>query len=186
MQISCMVGRLNRIHILGASGSGTTTLGRALSVRRNCRFLDTDDYFWKAKYSEVNKAEDRITLIRNEIGDAERWVLSGSLCGWGDIFIELFDLVVFIYLPNEIRMARLKERERLRYGNDILPGGNRYSEYVTLIEWSARYDEAGPEIRSRIGHEQWLSTLKCPILRLAGESSVEEKLTIIEQFGHSG
>jgi len=125
-------------------------------------------------------------LIRNRIGNANRWVLSGSLCGWGNIFISLFDLVVFIYLPNEIRMARLKERERQRYGDDILPGGNRYSEYITLIEWAARYDEAGPEIRSRILHQQWLKNLKCPVLRLDGEDSLEEKLTIIEQFGHKG
>ena len=37
---------MQRIHILGASGSGTTTLGRALAERLQCRHFDTDDYFW--------------------------------------------------------------------------------------------------------------------------------------------
>jgi adenylate kinase family enzyme len=37
---------IQRIHILGASGSGTTTLGRALSERLQCPHFDTDNYFW--------------------------------------------------------------------------------------------------------------------------------------------
>jgi adenylate kinase family enzyme len=37
---------IHRIHILGASGSGTTTLGRALAERLQCPHFDTDDYFW--------------------------------------------------------------------------------------------------------------------------------------------
>ena len=37
---------IHRIHILGASGSGTTTLGRALAERLQCPHFDADDYFW--------------------------------------------------------------------------------------------------------------------------------------------
>jgi len=34
------------IHILGASESGTTTLGRALKEKYEYAHFDTDDYFW--------------------------------------------------------------------------------------------------------------------------------------------
>src|SRR5438128_874343 len=37
---------VQRLHILGASGSGTTTLGRALAEGLQCPHFDTDDYFW--------------------------------------------------------------------------------------------------------------------------------------------
>jgi len=37
---------IQRIHILGASGSGTTTLGRALAERLQYPHFETDDYFW--------------------------------------------------------------------------------------------------------------------------------------------
>jgi hypothetical protein len=37
---------IKRIHILGASGSGTTTLGHALAARLQCPHFDTDAYFW--------------------------------------------------------------------------------------------------------------------------------------------
>jgi adenylate kinase family enzyme len=35
-----------RVLITGASGSGTTTLGRALAARLGFAFLDADDYYW--------------------------------------------------------------------------------------------------------------------------------------------
>lgn len=37
---------VKHIHILGASGSGTTTLARALAVKTGYAHFDTDDYFW--------------------------------------------------------------------------------------------------------------------------------------------
>jgi hypothetical protein len=35
-----------RIHILGASGTGTTTLGKALADRLNCPHFDADRFYW--------------------------------------------------------------------------------------------------------------------------------------------
>lgn len=35
-----------RIHLMGASGSGVTTIGRALAGRLALPHHDTDDYFW--------------------------------------------------------------------------------------------------------------------------------------------
>ncbi len=35
-----------RVHIFGASGAGTSTLGRALADRHRLVHLDTDDFYW--------------------------------------------------------------------------------------------------------------------------------------------
>ena len=35
------------IHIYGASGSGTSTLGRALADALGLVLMDSDDYFWQ-------------------------------------------------------------------------------------------------------------------------------------------
>ena len=37
-----------RVHVFGASGSGTTTLGRALAEALGSVHLDTDAYFWES------------------------------------------------------------------------------------------------------------------------------------------
>lgn len=109
-------------------------------------------------------------------------MLSGSLCGWGDMFIPLFDLVVFLWVPSPVRLARLKERERRRYGDEaVAPGGLLHEQHEAFIAWAAAYDDGGLAIRSRRLHEQWLETLPCPVLRLTGAQRIEGHLDRIAQ-----
>src|SRR4029450_3942966 len=101
---------IRRIHILGASGSGTTTLGRALAERLQYPHFDTDDYFWlptDPPYTQQRERTERAQLLMDDIPAQDSWVLSGSLCGWGDVAIPLFALVVFLWIPQDIRMERL-------------------------------------------------------------------------------
>lgn len=51
---------------------------------------------------------------------------SGAVCGWGDRLKPRFDLVIFLNVPNEIRLERLRQREAMRYGDAVLPGGSMY------------------------------------------------------------
>jgi hypothetical protein len=107
-------------------------------------------------------------------------VLSGSLCGWGDVFIPRFDLVVFLWLPADIRLARLRARERARYGDAaIAVGGPRHAKAEAFIAWAARYDDGTPVERSRALHEGWLAALPCPVLRLDGAASVEANVAAV-------
>src|SRR5262245_11902457 len=159
----------SRVHILGASGSGTTTLAAAVAERLGHTHLDTDDFFWlptQPKFLEIRPREERIALLASALDRAGRWVLSGSLCGWGDVFIPRFELVVFIYIPSDVRLARLAQREAGRYGADaIAPGGVRHTKYEAFMAWAAAY-ETGSVERNRTMHEQWLAALPCPVMRL--------------------
>ncbi len=97
----------NRIHILGASGSGTTTLGRGLVERLTYPHFDTGDYFWlhtDPPFIDKRERTERQHLLMDDLTSHDSWVLSGSLCGWGDVAISLFELVVFLWIPSEIRM----------------------------------------------------------------------------------
>ncbi|HYF81876.1 MAG TPA: AAA family ATPase [Clostridia bacterium] len=173
---------IKRIHIIGASGSGTSTLGRALAENLGYKHFDTDDYFWLSKpplFTQKRERTDRQELLRMDLDKYESWILTGTLCGWGDIFIPYFDLVVYLWVPKDIRIKRLIERERQRYGSDIEPGGSRYESYQNFIEWASKYDEAGLDMRSRALHEYWMSTLTCPTLRIEGDFTVEERIEAV-------
>jgi adenylate kinase family enzyme len=176
---------IDRIHILGASGSGTTTLGMTLSGRFGYAHLDTDDYFWEPTdppFQGPRARHERQTMLAAAMDAHPRWVLSGSLCGWGDIFIPRFDLVIFLWVPTEIRCARLRERERHRFGTEALaPGGAMHDAHVAFMNWAAAYDEGGEDMRSRQRHETWLAALPCPCLRLEGLLAVEEQITRLEK-----
>ena len=166
-----------RVHILGASGSGTTTLGAALAVRLGVVHLDTDEFYWRPtipKFESIRPRAERQALLGEALARPGGWVLSGSLCGWGDVFIPLFDLVVFIALPPEIRMARLAEREAGRYGAAaIAPGGAHHDKYEAFMAWAAAYETGGVE-RNRAMHETWLAALGCRVLRLTTNAPVAD------------
>ena len=104
------------------------------------------------------------------------WVLSGSLCGWGDMFIPMFELVVFLWIPSGVRLTRLRERELRRYGDAIAPGAPMHEAHKTFMSWAAAYDDGGLEMRSRRLHETWLADLPCPVLRFTEPERTEVHL----------
>jgi len=102
-----------RIHLMGASGAGVTTLGRALADRLALPHHDCDDYFWlptAPPYRTTRPAADRLRLMREMFLPRHDWVLSGTATGWGDELVAYFDLVVFVVTPRELRLKRLRAR----------------------------------------------------------------------------
>ena len=168
------------VHILGASGSGTSTLGEALARHAGHRHIDTDDYYWEftdPPFQQPRERSARQILLGGALDASPRWVLTGSLCGWGDIFIPRFDLVVFLAIPAEVRLKRLKDRERQRYGaGAVEPGGARHAASAAFLTWAASYDDGGLDVRSRALHESWLAALPCRVVRLEGDKPVTEHL----------
>ena len=169
----------DRIHIVGASGSGTSSLAAELAGRYGHRQLDTDDFYWRRTdppFREKRPPEERLASLRTTFQEAKRWVLSGSLCGWGDPLIPEFELVVFLLVPTPVRLARLRAREIERYGRQaIAPGGALHEAHVEFLEWAGRYDTGDPEMRSRAMHEAWLAALPCSVVRLEGDVSIVEQ-----------
>jgi adenylate kinase family enzyme len=168
-----------RIHIFGASGSGTTTLGRALAARLGIAFLDSDDFFWKPTvppFTTKTEIGARRAALSAATEAAGSWVLSGSMTGWGDFLIPRLELAIYLYLPPGIRMARLASRERERYGARIDSGDDMRATHLEFMAWAGRYDTAGLEQRSRASHAEWMKKLCCPILRIEGDLPLEESV----------
>lgn len=153
------------IHITGASGAGTTTLGRVLARNLNWTHLDTDEFYWlptDPPFHAKRAVAERLQLLGSAIESNPDFVLSGSLVGWGDPLIPRFEAVIYIDTPTEVRLNRLRSREALRYGEHaIAPGGSVHTHYRDFLDWAAAYDRGTMEGRSRQRHEGWLSQLEC-------------------------
>ena len=70
------------VHIFGASGSGTTTLGRYLAQRLGGVHLDSDNFFWlptDPPYTQKRPLEMRVPLMREQIDRARCAVISATL-----------------------------------------------------------------------------------------------------------
>ena len=181
---------MHRLHILGASGSGTTTLAAMLCARHGWAHVDTDDVFWlptDPPYTNIRPREERVALMRSLLDAASDWIVSGSMCAWGDVFIPRFDLVVFLTAPTEERIRRLTLREAGRYGpGGIEHGGKMHDAFVEFMAWTAQYDDGEATMRSRALHEAWLAALPCPVLRLDGTRTLAALVGEVEAAAGSG
>ena len=158
---------------MGASGSGTTTLARALANHWSVPHADADDYFWvptDPPFVTKRAESDRVALMREVFVPREAWVLSGSMVGWGETVVDECDAIVFLTLDPEERLRRLEAREvRRRAGLEFDP-----EAWQAFLDWARGYDDPAFEGRSRVAHEKWLADRDQPVLRLDGEVGREE------------
>lgn len=171
--------KLKKIHITGASGSGTTTLGKALAQKFGYTHLDTDTYYWlptEPPFQQVREITERKELLNRDMTKQSQWISSGSMCGWVDFAIPYFELVIFLFIPPDIRIERIYKREEIRSPETFIEGTLRHKGFLEFIDWAKRYDTAGNEIRSLFRHNEMLQKLDCPVLRIEEVVTVEESI----------
>jgi len=163
-----------RVLVTGAAGSGTSTLGEALARRWQLRFLEADAYYWletDPPFTQKRLPEERNAVFRQVLEAESGAVVAGSVMAWGEAIENAFDLIVFLYVPTEIRLQRLEAREVQRYGK----------ANPEFLEWAAQYDEGAKEGRSLTRHQAWLAARKCAVLRLSGDSTVGDWVALVEK-----
>lgn len=174
-----------KIHITGASAAGSTTLGLELAAVLSCPYFDTDDYFWLPSdqpYTLRRDPELRNEMLLQDLNKQETCVLGGSVMKWGGAAEALFDLVVFLYIPAEVRLERLKSRELSRYGVQIFTHPERIRLYNEFLNWASAYDDPKTRnSRSLYSHRLWLNSLPCEVLEIQGDTTVPERLQLIQE-----
>ena len=168
-----------KILIFGASGSGTTTLGKALSKKlKHFVHLDIDDYYWKETdppFQEKIPLAKRTSDLKQDFFSIQKVIVSGSLVSWGEEWESLFDLAIFLYLKKNIRMQRLRAREKERYGLQLNTNPIIQKTSQAFLEWANQYDDPNFEGRSLSTHTSWMKRLNCEILKLDGSLDLDQK-----------
>ncbi len=147
--------------------------------------MDTDDYFWEKThipYTVKRPAEERLSLMNDNIEKHKNVVISGSLGGWGDPLIPCFDLAIRLHTDANIRIDRLRKREREHFGNRIDVGGDMYENHLEFIEWAKIYDNGDLTMRSKAQHDEWQKLLSCPLVLLDGNTCLEENFKKISEY----
>lgn len=94
------------------------------------------------------------------------FVVSGDISGWGDEFLTMFDLAVFLTAPIEIRVKRIENREYVRWGDRVCEGGNMCESQKKFREFAATRD---------IGLlEQSALEYSCPLLHVDSTKALKE------------
>lgn len=106
---------------MGASGTGTTTLARALADHWAVPHADADDYFWAPSdppYVQQSAEHERVALMHEVFVGREAWVLSGSMLGWGETVVDQCDAIVFMTLDPRIEAREAQRRAGQRFDRD--------------------------------------------------------------------
>ena len=174
-----------RISVMGASGSGTSTVGRALAAALSLPHFDSDDYFHgpgDPPFQNPRSATERYELICRDLAVDHSWVLSGGLVDWSPRPRLDFTCIVFLYVPPSLRIERLRRRERERFGRRILKGGDMYAAHQEFIDWASRYDSGDIQGKTQAMHEAWLQEQTGPVLEFRGEPSVSDITAQVLRF----
>ena len=176
-----MNSNIKRILIFGAAGSGSTTLAEALKPYGYAHvevdeaiFELTDPPFLKRRTEQEARA-----YLETQVSKHEYVVISGAMVGFGDSLKSSIDLFIFLHIPTEERITRIKQRELSRFGSRVLPGGDMYQMHMDFLAWVKAYETGDDTVRSLAQHRKWLSNVQKPVIEITTVLSVE---AIIEKI----
>lgn len=176
-----------RILIIGASGTGTTTLGKRISTQLEIPFIDLDELFWiesEIPFTKFRNAEQLREIVNDKIYSNNEWLISGDPSLWNVGIEDKINYLIFLKAPADIRITRLEQRYDNQYGIASRVKGNLiFENHQRFIKWTMQYDTGGITGRTKNKQESWISNLNCIIFETNSDkdlgSLTENALKII-------
>lgn len=169
------------ICICGLNGSGKTTLGAALAEKLGFKHMDVEDYYFTRTdnpYASARTREEVEELLLEDIKQNPCFVFSAVNGNMNEEINSCYDLVVYLEVPLELRMKRIRQRAYENFGDRVLPGGDMHEQEENFFAFA--------EKRSPEKIEAWLHTLMCRVVRLDGSKPVKDNIkALIERINIS-
>ena len=164
------------IIVCGLNGSGKSTLGKALADKLKYRFIDNENLFFNREketdpFENPLPKSEAIKRLEKEIDEHGDFIFASVKGDYGEKAVSLYEYVVYIKVPKNIRMERIRNRSFRKFGNRMLLGGDLYEKEESFFKMSEEREESYVE--------NWLNTLNCPIITLDGEKTAKENLELI-------
>jgi len=143
----CDDGAVERVSVVGNSGSGKTALARRLAALIGAPSVELDGHRHQAGWTEL--PDDDLRARVAELCAGDRWVVDGNYDAVRDLVWARADTVVWIDLPRWRVTARVVRRSAWRLATRTeLWNGNREHLRAVLSRDPAR----SPVVASFVGH----------------------------------
>lgn len=162
------------IIICGLNGTGKSTLGKALAEKLH--FIDIENlYFPKTNpnkiYASPRTRKEVEKLLLHEIKTHKDFILASVKGDYGEDIYSLIQYAILLDVPKNIRLKRVKKRSFQKFGNRMLLGGDLYEQEENFFHFVESRDENIVE--------EWVKSLKCPVIRMDGTKSIDENTNFI-------
>lgn len=164
------------ILICGLNGTGKSTLGKALAETLHFYFIDHEDLYFPEtglnnRYVSPRTREEAEKQLFNEIKAHEDFIFASVKGDYGEAVYPFFQYAVYLQVPKEIRLQRVKNRSYQKFGNRMASGGDLYEQEDRFFQFVAS--------RAENTVEEWLPCLNRPIIRIDGTKPIEENVHLI-------
>lgn len=182
------------IALMGLNGCGKSTLAHALSKKLGYYEMDAEDYYFPEQkrsrratldrqfageyeyigempYSVPRTKTEVQEMLRDEMAAHPRFIISGVTMNWAADITSKIDVIFILEAPAKERVKRVKQREELRFGPRVLPGGDMY-------EQQRRFRDRIAERDGRLVEES-AGRISCKKIYLDGTKSIEENVSAV-------
>lgn len=164
---------MDRIILCGGNGAGKSTLGRSLAERLGYVFLDVEDFYFPHRdpgepYQSARSSEEVSALLLEALQRSEACILAAVRGNYGAEVEKMFTRGIFLSVPKELRMERIRRRSFEKFGARMLPGGDLHQSeeaFFTMVEGRTEKDV-----------ENWLNSLHIPVLHADGTRPIQENV----------
>jgi adenylate kinase family enzyme len=123
---------MQRILVVGTSGSGKTQMARALSVRLGLPHFELDALHWEPNWTETPTDRLRERVLAATAGAG--WIVDGNYSKIRDILWPRADTVVWLDFSLPVVLWRVTARTfRRMWTGEVLWSGNRESARLTFF-----------------------------------------------------
>lgn len=129
--------KLNRIIIIGNSGSGKSWLGKILSQRTNITLFHMDEIRWDHSGYEIRRSASDINKALDAIKNKDQWILEGVFGKMAEVCLPFSTLLIWLDLPWEECKQNLLSRGP--QFDDHLNPREKEKALTKLIEWASEH-----------------------------------------------
>ena len=144
---------MNRIVVLGPSGTGKTTIGRLLGEKLKLKILHLDSVYWKKDWENISKEEFN-EYMKKFFRKYNKWVIDGNYTNNRHLRyrLDLADTIILLDFGTQLslkgiheRAAKFKHQSRPDMAEGCIEGIDQ-----VFLKYVAFYDTRGKFVKALI------------------------------------